>query len=95
MSDDDDPTLWSPLTDAVNAQLNSLRALGRLRETGNEALVRLAHELAGVLDAGAGMATAAVSKELRATLEALTEPEEDDDDTSSFLGAAQIRHPED
>lgn len=50
----------------------------------DEALARLAVTLAEYLDDGAGMATAAVSKELRATLAALTAKEVDDSDDEIF-----------
>lgn len=50
------------------------------------ALSALAMTLAAQLDAGAGMATAAVSKELRATLDALT-PEDVPDDAFARFAA--------
>lgn len=50
------------------------------------ALSALALTLAAQLDAGAGMATAAVSKELRATLDALT-PEDVPDDAFARFAA--------
>lgn len=56
---------------AVVALLDSLRVDGAI-DTHDEALGALALTLAQSLDDGAGMATAAVSRELRATLAALT-----------------------
>lgn len=60
---------------AVESLLVSLRQEKAL-DTHDEALGRLALTLADALDDGAGMATAAVSKELRATLaaESVTTP---------------------
>lgn len=55
---------------------------------GRAALVELAMTLARQLDAGAGMATAAVSKELRAVLaDLLPEKPDDDDDLTADLSA--------
>lgn len=67
--------------DAVAAVLAALRDDVTL-EPHDEALGRLALTLAETLDDGAGMATAAVSKELRSTLAALTAkaPKGDTDD---------------
>jgi hypothetical protein len=57
------------------------------------ALMALARTLAQTLDDGAGMATAAVSKELRATLAALT-PEDGKDDDGGFAALLdQLRAP--
>jgi hypothetical protein len=50
-----------------------------------DARAQLALTLADQLDAGAGMATAAVSKELRATLRELEEAGGDDDEFDRFL----------
>jgi hypothetical protein len=74
---------------AVTALLESLRSEVAL-DTHDEALGRLALTLAQTLDDGVGMATAAVSKELRATLAALTEhhmKEDDNDDEEQIFGA--------
>lgn len=68
---------------AVRAVLTSLRREGGV-DTVDEALGQLALTLAKALDEGAGMATAAVSKELRATLAALTAKEVVSDDEVVF-----------
>jgi hypothetical protein len=70
---------------AVESLLVSLRQEKAL-DTHDEALGRLALTLADALDAGAGMATAAVSKELRATLAALTRKEVDPDADDPIFG---------
>lgn len=58
--------------------LESMRGHGPM-DTGDEALGQLALTLARNLDEGAGMAAAAIAKELRATLSALAkEPDEPD-----------------
>jgi hypothetical protein len=80
--------------EAVTALLESLRQDGA-RDTLDEALGTLALTLASALDEGAGMATAAVSKELRATLAALTRKETDVDDDDPIFGAdlpTSVRH---
>ncbi len=81
---------------AVVALLASLRR-ERALSTHDEALGRVALTLAQALDDGAGMATAAVSKELRATLAALTEREEVTDGEDAIFGTdlpTQVRHSE-
>lgn len=81
---------------AVTDVLASLRREGAV-STVDEALGRLALTLAQALDDGAGMATAAVSKELRATLAALTRKEVDPNADDPIFGAdlpAEVRHPE-
>jgi hypothetical protein len=81
---------------AVNAVLASLRREGVMSTT-DEALGQLALTLAETLDGDAGMATAAVSRELRATLASLTAKEEVIDDADEIFGAdlpAQVRNPE-
>ena len=81
---------------AVGSLLASLRQDGPL-DTHDEALGRLALTLAQELDDGAGMATAAVSKELRAVLAALTAKEVDPDEQDPIFGTdlpTQVRHPE-
>jgi hypothetical protein len=66
----------------VNRHAVELFLKSRRREadwsSGLEALACLALTLADTLDAGAGMAVAAVSRELRATLDALTPRGESD-----------------
>jgi len=79
----------------VEAVLGSLRREGAMSTT-DEALGQLALTLADTLDEGAGMATAAVSKELRAVLAALTAKEEVSDDEDDVFGAdlpATVRNP--
>lgn len=54
----------------------------------HHALVATAITLARKLDEGAGMATAAVAKELRATLDAiLARPDTEDDDLDAFVNS--------
>ena len=65
---------------AVEATLAQLEA-----DPKTDARAQLALTLADVLDAGAGMATAAVSKELRATLRELEEGGGGEDDYDRFL----------
>lgn len=85
-----------PVTDAVRAKLDSLTEP-------DGALAALAVSLAQSLDEGAGMAAAAVARELRATLSELTavEVKRDDDDDAFAAWEAQlgvpapIQHPED
>lgn len=63
--------------------LSNLKALERFMNGINEpdpALTALARTLASTLDDGAGLATAAVSKEYRATLAALKAPGDPDSD---------------
>jgi hypothetical protein len=58
------------------------------------ALVATAITLARKLDEGAGMATAAVAKELRATLDAILRgAEEDDDGLDSFVNGLGLPAP--
>lgn len=60
------------------------------------ALRALALTLAAQLDAGAGMATAAVSKELRAVIESLTPEDRSADDAFSQFTrqlSAEVSHP--
>jgi hypothetical protein len=78
--DDERPSL--SVEDAVRA---SLEVAPEIRP-GHGALVATALTLARKLDDGAGMATAAVAKELRATLDAiLKEASDDDDGLDSFV----------
>lgn len=57
------------------------------------ALAAIAVTLAQSLDAGAGMAAAAISKELRATLAELRPAEEDDGDVLPGLSAPILNTP--
>jgi len=61
------------------AARRSVRALGELSGV-QPALAESAFTLARALDEGAGLATAAVARELRATLEALAKGSDDDSD---------------
>ena len=70
---------------AVVALLDSLRT-NTVTSTYDEALGALALTLAQSLDDGAGMATAAVSRELRATLAALTAQTVKEDDHDDLFG---------
>ena len=65
------------------AVLSTLRQLEADPVT--EARAQLALTLADALDAGAGMATAAISKELRAVLRELEEGHGGDDELAGFL----------
>lgn len=62
------------------------------------ALSQVAIHLAAALDAGAGLSTAAVARELRATLTALAKPKETDDGDAlgDFLAGllTPVEHPE-
>lgn len=70
----------------------TLRELEGLSEA-HSALGRVALTLAATLDGGAGMATAAVAKELRATLKELT-PRDGGDDFARLMASlsAPVRH---
>jgi len=72
---------------AVGATLERLNA-----DPATDALAQLALTLADQLDAGAGMATAAISRELRATLSELAESGGDVDELDVFLAglSAQV-----
>ena len=75
-----------PTETAVRAEVAALKAAG---EQPSEALAQMAYHLARKLDTDAGLATAAVARELRATLAALTpEKETDDGDSIDALIAA-------
>lgn len=65
-----------PTETAVRAEVAALNAAG---EHPSEALAQMAYHLARKLDTDAGLATAAVARELRATLAALTPVKETDD----------------
>jgi hypothetical protein len=64
-----------------------------------EALAEMAYTLARTLDEGAGLATAAVNRELRANLVELAKMGVDDDDLDGSLStpepglSTEIRHP--
>lgn len=64
------------------------------KHIGHHALVATALTLARKLDDGAGMATAAVAKELRATLDAiLKEADDGDDGLDSFVNGLGLPAP--
>ena len=67
---------YGPTETAVRADLKRLALADDVPTT---ALCELAYLLAKALDQGAGLSTAAVSRELRATLAALMIPKETDD----------------
>lgn len=69
----------------VTDLMGSLRTATAL-DTRDEALGQLALTLARQLDEGAGMATAAVARELRATLAELTRDRDDGDDDDWTAG---------
>lgn len=72
---------------AVEALLEALRRAGPI-DAHDEALGTVALTLADALDDGAGMATAAVARELRAALATLIEGRtSDDDDTPAIFGS--------
>ena len=79
-SDPDVPVLQGPLEAAVRADLEALSLVSPTAGS----MEQLAYNLARKLDDGAGMATAAVAKELRETLAAMAE-EAGDDDGSDLL----------
>lgn len=81
-SDDARPSL--SVEDEVRATLDDAPEIS----VAHRALVATALTLARKLDDGAGMATAAVAKELRATLDAiLKEAEQDDDGLDNFVNS--------
>lgn len=81
-SDDERPLL--SVEDEVRATLDEAPETS----VAHRALVATALTLARKLDDGAGMATAAVAKELRATLDAiLKEADDDDDGLDGFVNA--------
>ena len=87
-SDDNRPSL--SVEDEVRATLADVPAIS----LGHRALVATAYTLARKLDDGAGMATAAVAKELRATLDAiLKEAESEDDGLDSFVNGLGLPSP--
>jgi hypothetical protein len=77
---------------AVAATLAKLEA-----DPATDARAQLALTLADALDAGAGMATAAISKELRATLRDIEEGSASDDDFDTFIAglSSPVVHPKD
>jgi hypothetical protein len=88
-----DAEIIGPLENAVRSDI---AALGLASPTA-ASLAELAYTLARKLDAGAGMATAAVAKELRETLTQMAE-EAGADDSAALLAQlagmpAPVRHP--
>ena len=84
-----EPSTTGPVSAAVAADI--ARLTPRLDQP-DASLMALALTLARALDDGAGMATAAVARELRATLAALTPEEHHDDDGFAAL-IDQLRAP--
>lgn len=78
------PPKYGPTETAVRGDLERM-VLDPGQPT--QALSQVAIHLAAALDAGAGLSTAAVARELRATLAALAKPKETDDGDAlgSFL----------
>lgn len=72
---------YGPVQTAVRLDVG---AMGELRGV-QPSLAETAFALAAQLDAGAGMATAAVARELRATLAEMTKGRTDDDATAAFI----------
>ena len=85
---------YGPTEAAVRDDIAALKKAG---EHPSESLAQMAYHLARKLDSDAGLATAAVARELRATLTALTpEKEADDGDAIGDLLAAlssPVEHP--
>ncbi|MFI7042665.1 hypothetical protein ACIBI0_38810 [Microbispora rosea] len=75
MEPDPPPVIQGPLERAVRGDVD---ALGLVSST-SRSLAELSFNLARKLDDGAGMATAAVAKELRETLKDMAEQAGDDD----------------
>jgi hypothetical protein len=68
----------------------------RLRGATTQSLVEVAYNLARKLDFDAGMATAAVAKQLTETLKLISEAADDDDDRTDLLkdiGTPQLSPP--
>jgi hypothetical protein len=80
VDDEPPPPFVGPLERAVRADLEALALVSPTAGS----MEQLAYNLARKLDDGAGMATAAVAKELRETLAAMAE-EAGDDDGSALL----------
>lgn len=85
-----------PTETAVRDEVAALKAAG---EQPSEALAQMAYHLARKLDTDAGLATAAVARELRATLAALTPVKETDDgdDLDALIAAlsSPVEHAKD
>ncbi len=78
---------------AIEALIGSLRRSGPL-DFRDEALGQVALTLAETLDDGAGMAAAAVAKQLLATIDALTKDRDDGDDDAWIAGlSSAVRDP--
>jgi hypothetical protein len=70
---------------SVGEAVRSVVATAERNSPAHDALVAIAYALATKLDEGAGMATAAVAAELRATLSELLAKEGEDDEYAGFL----------
>jgi hypothetical protein len=87
VADEDGDGVGCDVERTVRADLRGLGELTGVRPT----LAATAITLARQLDAGGGMATAAIARELRETLRALTEASEDDDAATRL--AAELSTP--
>lgn len=79
-----------PIEQQVRADVGALMTAHPM----GESLAEMAYGLARTLDAGAGMATAAVNKELRLTLDDLRRLGVTDDDNFEAELSAPVRDPE-
>jgi hypothetical protein len=92
----DDAAQYGPVETKVRADLDALVTVHPM----GEALTAMSINLARVLDEGAGLATAAINRELRANLVELARMEEGDDDLGDDLsrpsrGSSAVRDAED
>lgn len=78
------PPRFVPASCVVAAVRSTLDGTDRVHPA-HESLVAIALNLAQKLDEGAGMATAAVAAELRATLDDILREEERNDELEGFL----------
>ncbi len=86
MDDQPEEAAYGPVETAVRGDVDALEVVGSVARS----LAATAFNLARKLDTDAGMATAAVARELRETLKALAEAAGDDDESGliSELSAA-------
>ena len=75
------PPATVSVVDAVAATVDGVREV----HPAHGSLVAIAFRLAQQLDAGAGMAAAAIATELRATLDEILREEEQNDELEGFL----------
>ena len=88
----DSPDARGPVERALDTSLESVTVT-----PGREVLVASARTLARALDAGAGLSTAAVARELRATIGALTADDGIDDGLAELVAelSSPARHGKD